>query len=70
MLLKCRDGFARYVIDCPPGCEVRQQANTDFLVVPDPADQDVPLWLFDEILIDAARDGEFGLRLVSLTPLN
>jgi len=71
MLLRCRDNFARYVIDCPPGCEVRMDEDgTDFLIVPDPADPDVPFWLFDEILIDAARDGEFGLCLLSLTPLN
>jgi hypothetical protein len=67
MLLRCRDDFARYVIDCPSGCEVRQQADTDFLIVPD---SQQPLWLFDEILIEAARDGEFGLRLVSVDLLN
>lgn len=70
MLLKCKDGFARYVIDCPPGCEVRQQADTDFLVVPDPNEPEVPLWLLDQILIEAARSETFGLRLLSLTPLN
>lgn len=71
MLLRCRDGFARYTIQCPPGCEVKSdEAGTDFLVVPDPNEPEVPYWLFDELLIEAARDGEFGLRLLSVTPLN
>jgi len=70
MLLKCKDDFARYVIECPPGTQVRSQDGTDFLIVPDPADPRQPYWLFDEVLIAAAQDGEFGLRLLSLTPLN
>jgi len=70
MLLRCRDDFARYRIECPPGCEVRQDGETDFLIVPDPDDPEVPYWLFDEILIEAARSGDFGLRLVSLDLLN
>jgi hypothetical protein len=49
---------------------VRQEGDTDFLIVPDPADPREPYWLFDEVLIDAARDGEFGLRLVSVAPTN
>ena len=71
MLLMCRDDFARYRIACPPEAQVKKdQEGTDFLVVPDPDDPDVPYWLFDEILIAAARDGEFGLRLASLDLLN
>lgn len=71
MLLKCRDDFARYIIECPPGCEVKvDEEGIDFLVVPDPADPKQPYWLFDEVLIAAAQDGEFGLHLLSLTPLN
>lgn len=70
MLLNCRDDFARYSIECPPGCQVTDDGETHFLVVPDPDDPDVPFWLFDEILIDAARSGDFGLRLVSLAPFN
>ena len=70
MLLTCRDDFARYRIECPPGCEVAKDGDTDFLIVPDPDDPNVPYWLFDEILVAAARDGDFGLRLVSFVPLN
>lgn len=70
MLLKCRDDFARYVIECPPGTKVTQDGDLDVLVVPDPADPRQPYWLFDDVLIAAAHDGEFGLRLVSLIPLN
>jgi len=71
MLLRCRDAFARYVIECPPACEVKvDEEGTDFLIVPAPNDPDVPFWLCDEILIDAARSGDFGLRVVSLAPFN
>lgn len=71
MLLRCRDAFARYVIECPSGCEVKMnEEGTDFLVVPDPHDPQQPYWLFDEILVEAARSGEFGLRLVSVAPTN
>jgi hypothetical protein len=70
MLLQCRDDFARYVIQCPDGCELRQQADTDFLIVPDPDDPQQPYWLFDDVLIFAATEGAFGLELLSLTPLN
>jgi hypothetical protein len=38
--------------------------------VPDPNEPEVPFWLFDQILLEAAQDGEFGLHLLSLTPLN
>jgi hypothetical protein len=38
--------------------------------VPDPDDPTTPFWLFDELLVEAARSGDFGLRLVSLAPLN
>ena len=71
MMLTCRDCFARYHIQCPPGSQVKQdEEGTDFLIVPDPDEPGVPYWLFDEILVEAARSGEFGLRLVSLEPLN
>lgn len=70
MLLTCRHEFARYSIECPTGCEVTEDGETDFLIVPDPDDPEEPYWLFDEILIVAARDGEFGLRLVSVAPTN
>ena len=70
LLLTCRDDFARYSIQCPPGCQVTKDGDLDVLIVPDPDDPAMPYWLFDAILIAAARDGEFGLRLLSLTPLN
>jgi hypothetical protein len=37
----------------------------DYLLVPDPDRPREELWLFDDILIEAARDGEFGLRLLA-----
>jgi len=40
------------------------------LIVPDPDDPTTPFWLWDDLLWEAARDGDFGLRLVFLTPLN
>lgn len=70
MMLRCKDGFARYVIHCPPGSQIAQEDGTDFLMVPDPDDPQVPYWLFDEILVEAARSGDFGLCLISLSPLN
>ena len=70
-VLTCRDDFARYVIECPPGTTVTQDGDRDVLVVPDPTEPEVPFWLFDDILLEAARSEDFfGLRLVSLTPIN
>ena len=71
MLLTCRDEFARYRITCPPGSEVKRDYDgTDILVVPDPDDPEIPYWLWDDLLLTAARSGDFGLRLVSLDLLN
>lgn len=71
MRLIARDNAHRYVIQAPHDSELRlNDGGTDFLVVPDPADPAVPYWLFDEILIDAARSGEHGLRLLAEMPLN
>lgn len=70
MLLQCRDDFARYTIQCPPGSEVKRDEETDFLVIPDSEDPEVPFWLWDEILIEGARSGDFGLRLLSVDPFN
>jgi len=70
VLLTVRDDVARYRIECPDCCEVRlDDMGTDFLLVPDVDDPATPYWLFDGILIEAARCGEFGLRLVSEEPL-
>jgi len=71
MKLIARDDAFRYVIEAPDDCEVRQdEAGTDFLVVPDTDDLLVPYWLFDDILIEAARSGEHGLRMLAEVPLN
>lgn len=70
MLLCARDSFARYFIQCPPECQIRQEDGIDYLVVPNPDDPAEPLWLFDEILVDAARSGDFGLRIALEAPLN
>ena len=71
MRLIARDNFARHLIECPTDCEVRQdEGGTDFLVLADSDDPAVPYWLFDEILIEAARSGEFGLRMLAELPLN
>ncbi|HLN28598.1 MAG TPA: hypothetical protein VK395_12720 [Gemmataceae bacterium] len=66
MILTVQDEVARYRIDCPDACELRvNHEGTDFLLVPDSAEPEVPYWLFDEVLLEAARSGEFGLRLLS-----
>jgi hypothetical protein len=71
MILTVRNDFARYKIECPPDAEVKlDHDGMDFLIVPDPDDPDVPYWLFGDILLDAARSGELGLRVISFAPLN
>lgn len=68
MLLVVSNDFARFRIECPVGSEVKlNHDGTDYLIVHDGS---TPYWLFDEILLEAARCGEFGLRLLSLEPLN
>lgn len=67
MKLTVRDDESRYVIECPDACEVKlNRGGCDYLVVPDP---EGPLWLFDGLLIESARAGQFGLRLISEAPL-
>ncbi|MFO0806128.1 MAG: hypothetical protein U0791_23750 [Gemmataceae bacterium] len=71
MLLTVRDDATRYRIEAPDHCQFRlDDGGTDFLIVPDPEQPEVPYWLFDHILIAAARDGEFGLRLLSEEPVS
>jgi hypothetical protein len=71
MDLLCRDEFARYRIACPPGVTVnRNYHGTDFLVVPDSADPNQPFWLWDDLLLAAAENEEFGLRLLAVEPFN
>lgn len=68
MRLTARDNAFRYVIEAPDECEVQMQDG--ILIVPDAGDPAVPLWLFDDILVEAARSGEFGLRMIAEIPLN
>lgn len=72
MLLIVRDDVSRYQIECPDHCEIRPNDHgTDYLIVPDPDDPaGIPYWLFDEILIEAARIGAFGLHLHAESPLD
>lgn len=68
MKLIARDDAYRYVIEAPDECEVQMQDG--ILIVPDTDDPATPYCLFDEILLEAARAGEFGLRMVTEMPLN
>jgi hypothetical protein len=70
MKLTVRDDVNRYRIEAPDNCEVKlDHDGSDFLIVPDPEHPDVPFWLFDLILVEAAREGDFGLRLISEEPI-
>lgn len=70
MILTVRDDVARYRIECPDDSRLRRGGDgTDYLIVPDPADPQVPYWLFDGLLIEAARSGELGVRLLSEEPV-
>lgn len=70
MLLIASDDVTRYKIEAPDHYEVKlDQDGTDFLLVPDPEQPDVPFWLSDFILVEAARCGEFGLKLVAEEPV-
>ena len=70
ILTVCDDEF-RYKIQCPDSYDVKlDHHGTDYLLAPDPDDpQGTPYWLFDEILIEAARQGDFDLRLLDESPL-
>lgn len=70
MLLIAHDSSARYWIQCPDDVEIRREVEADYLLVPDPDDPLKPYWLFDEILIAAVQDGEFGLRLLAKIPIS
>jgi hypothetical protein len=70
MVLVAWDDVARYRIAVPDGCEVRVgHDGFDYLVVSDPDWPGKELWLFDEILTEAARSGVFGLKLLAEEPL-
>ena len=71
MILTYQDGCACYRIEAPDCCNIRAAVDgPDFVIVPDPADPSTPYWLWDDLLLQAARDGDFGLRLVSVAALN
>lgn len=68
MIVIVHDDFARYRIECPADAEVKLDYHgTDFLVVHEGS---TPYWLWDAILLDAARSGDFGLRIIICQPLN
>lgn len=70
MLVTCTDGLSRYRIEAPDHYGVKlNHGGSDFLIVSDPKEPHVPYWLSGFILVEAAREGEFGLRLVSEEPL-
>ena len=70
MVLVASDEVARYRIAVPDRCELRVGHNGfDYLVVSDPDWPDKELWLFDEILVEAARERVFGLKLLAEEPL-
>ncbi len=70
MLLTVRGAFHRYVIECPDSYGVKlDHGGFDYLVVPNPMNAVSSLWLFDEILVEAARGEELGLKLISEEPL-
>lgn len=68
MKLIARDNVFRYVIEAPDDCEV--QMEDGILIVPDSNDPATPYCLFDDLLVEAARSGEFGLRMIAEMPLN
>jgi len=71
MIVTYNNDFAEYRIEAPDGCRVESDdIGIDFVIVPDPEDPATPVWLWDELLIEAAQAEEFGLRLVSSHPLN
>lgn len=66
MVLIASDDVCRYRIGFPEGCEVKVgRGGFDYLLVPDPHRPGQKLPLFDELLVEAARDHEFGLELLS-----
>lgn len=68
MKLIARDDAFRYVIEAPDDCDVQMQDG--ILIVPDAVDPATPYCLFDDLLVEAARSGDFGLRMIAEMPLN
>jgi hypothetical protein len=70
MILTLTDDDTRYTVECPDAYGIKlDHQGADCLIVPDPLHPNSPLWLFDEVLLEAARCGELGLRLVAEEPL-
>jgi hypothetical protein len=70
MILICHDDCFSYRIETPDDAEVRRNhggTGTDFLVV---NEDDQEFYLWDQVLIEAARTEDLGLRLISAVPLN
>jgi len=71
MIVTYNNGFAEHRIEAPDGCKVQSDdSGIDFVSYPTPRTLPRLLWLWDELLMEAARSGVFGLRLVSTQPLN
>lgn len=71
MILAYTDAFACYRIECSEDCRIETHGDgMDLVLVPDPKDPDTPYAFVGDMLIEAARSGEFPLRLVSVQPLN
>ncbi len=69
-LITCADDVCRYVIEVPDGYPIHvNTTGADRIEVPCPFEPGETMTLQDEFLIEAARDGDFGLRLISETPL-
>jgi len=65
MVLIASDDVCRYRIGFPDECEVKiGHRGFDYLIVNSP-EFGGPLWLFDDLLVDAARSGEFELTLLA-----
>jgi len=73
VILTVRDDVTRYRyrIECSDSFEIRKdERGNDYLIVRDPDDPSISYWLFDQILLNAAQDGDFGLKLLTVQPLD
>lgn len=71
MMLTYQNGCVCYRIEAPDVCNVRTAMDgPDFVIAPDPADPSTPYFLWDDLLLQCAMDGDFGLRLVCVDLLN
>jgi hypothetical protein len=64
MLLHIRHGSCVYEVDVPRGCRVEPTANgRPVLLIPGDRPEDTYTWLPGPSIVEAARHGQFGLRL-------